>query len=227
MFNNLYFWFKKNVPIIQKEIMRKIFTLILLLCVNLSCKNSNNQTTPAQQQKDTIATQQTDTIFNGEYLKIQPNTSPQKDEKQSLGGDYFSMGHVNITLNKEKITIVMHKKSQTVLAFSKSGLNALVQGVKGNHLHIHFTKSNIIRTAKGSYPIDKDGKLNPSMLLTLKSNEKIYNLIKGHATLIDFLPRTAHLQFEFSGIFKDQSGQYFKGNGTIDMNFGRAVMTPE
>ena len=209
--------------------MKQLIFFIGVLISFSSCQNKEKEDALQKNGEKVMTTDHLpDAEWNGEYMKIKDANEPEVNRK-SLGSEYFNMGKVALKIGNNEISYINFTKSKTVLSFSEKSINAFITNDQDEQIHLHFKKENILSNYKGKYKADPKGKSNASFKMSITKNEdgekQVYTLQSGEAEIIEFSTQIATFVMNLKGIFINEGGTAYKGEGEIKMDFETAVMT--
>ncbi|WP_107037387.1 hypothetical protein [Brumimicrobium mesophilum] len=197
-------------------------------CVNEESKKNNEENSENKGIEQSSTDSLPETEWNGEYLKIKDGDEP-KIKRKSQGSDFYSMGRVEIKIEKDSVDFKLFERKKNVLTFTNESITAFVRSAFEEDVKVVFRKKDIVVNHKGKYKVDASGKANNSVLMTIKAGEKSqqkeFTMESGIIEIIHFSPKLGLLELKIDGTFKDSKGASKKGGGMIKMNFEEAVMT--
>ena len=208
------------------------FSFILLL----SCVNDKKEKTEENTTNQTKKTEMKDSLagvpkgdWNGEYYEVDNKRDSAKSGKKSRGAEYFSMGKVVFTFDKQEYEINLFDQKKNAISFSEEHLFAFIRSAFNETVEFYFHAAEITDNALGNYTADTTGSANGTVKLVLnlgqKGEKKRYILTSGNVEIKKFSSQLGSFKAVIKGTFTDQKGNKHQGNGTVNMRFETVVQS--
>lgn len=205
------------------------FSFILLL----SCVNDKKEKTEENTTNQTKKTEMKDSLagvpkgdWNGEYYEVDNKKDSAKSGKKSRGAEYFSMGKVVFTFDKQEYEINLFDQKKNAISFSEEHLFAFIRSAFNETVEFRFHGSNMTENVERTYKVDTTETANNSVKLVLnlgqKGEKKRYLLTSGTVEIEKF-SSSGSFEAKIKGTFIDVDGNKYPGNGSVNMRFEMVV----